>query len=268
MKIILIAISILFSFYTNAQELFVVTEPASNMAAGSIAVRLAQSFMNEKSTNTTNYHAMPEIMIGINKKIMIHATSFLSNRSNKLVLEGGSIYSKYRFYTVDDLHKHFRMATFVRASLNNADVHQEEINTIGHNSGLEVGFIATKLINKVAISSTVSHEQAFDNTKTNKFPSVYGNSGINTSLSLGKLMYPKKYKSLKQTNINLMLELVGQTIAKNGHSYLDIVPSIQFIINSQARIDVAYMKQMYSSMLRTAPNGVYLKFEYSFFNVF
>jgi len=80
-------------------------------------------------------------------------------------------------------------------------------------------------------------------------------------------MYPKTYTSFKQTNINLMVELLGQTLAENGRSYLDIVPSVQFIINSQARIDVAYKQELYSSMLRSASNGVYLKLEYTFFNV-
>ena len=80
-------------------------------------------------------------------------------------------------------------------------------------------------------------------------------------------MYPNKYKSYKQTNINLMMEFMGQTLNQNGKSFLDVVPSLQFIINSQARIDVEYVKEIYSNMLRTAPNGLYLKLEYSFFNV-
>jgi hypothetical protein len=37
-----------------------------------------------------------------------------------------------------------------------------------------------------------------------------------------------------------MVEFVGQTINENGKSYLDVVPAIQFIINSQARVDLAY----------------------------
>jgi hypothetical protein len=69
-------------------------------------------------------------------------------------------------------------------------------------------------------------------------------------------MYPKKYTNYKQTNINLMVEFVGQTINENGKSYLDVVPAIQFIINSQARVDLAYRQELVSSMLRTAPNGL------------
>jgi hypothetical protein len=62
-------------------------------------------------------------------------------------------------------------------------------------------------------------------------------------------------------------EFFGQTLNNNRKSYLDIVPSLQFIIRSQARVDVAYRKQLYSAMNRTAPNGFMIKFEYTFFNV-
>jgi hypothetical protein len=81
-------------------------------------------------------------------------------------------------------------------------------------------------------------------------------------------MLPKVYTNFKQTNVNLMLELLGQRLNENGKSYLDIAPSIQFIIHSQARVDIGYRQQLYSTMNRTAPNGFILKFEYTFFNVF
>jgi hypothetical protein len=64
-----------------------------------------------------------------------------------------------------------------------------------------------------------------------------------------------------------MVEFVGQTINENGKSFLDIVPAVQFIFNSQARIDVAYRQELVSSMLRTAPNGIYLNLYYTFFNL-
>lgn len=250
-----------------AQELFVVTEPASNMPTGSIGARLTQSLMKEKFEPGYNYHIMPEIMWGANKNLMLHTAAFISNRNKSLVGEGGSVYAKYRFFSVDDLHQHFRMAVFGRLSVNNSDIHQEEINTMGHNSGYEAGLVATQLINKVAISASSSFEKAMDNSPTYKFPVLQSNSATNYTLSFGRLMYPNKYKSYKQTNINLMMEFMGQTLNQNGKSFLDVVPSLQFIINSQARIDVAYVQQLYSNMLRTAPNGLYLKLEYSFFNV-
>ena len=254
-------------YFASAQELFVMTEPASNVPAGSISARIGQSLMKEQYDSGYNYHMMPKVTWGINKSWMVRATAYISNRNTDLVTEGGGLYAKYRFLSSDDLQSHFRMAAFGRYSMNNADIHQEEIETMGHNTGVEAGIIATKLIKKLAISSTVSYEKAFDNRPDNDFPSGQASTAINYSLSLGRLMYPKTYTSYKQTNINLMVELLGQTLAENGRSYLDVVPSVQFIINSQARIDVAYKQELYSSMLRSAPNGIYLKLEYTFFNV-
>jgi hypothetical protein len=256
-----------FFINTNAQELFVVTEPASNMPTGSIGVRLAQSLMKEKFESGYNYHIMPEVMWGANKNLMLHIAAFISNRNKNLETEGASVYAKYRFYSVDEVHRHFRVAAFGRYSFNNSDIHQEEINTMGHNSGYEAGLVATQLIKKIAISASAGYEQAINNTAKHKFPAALNNNATNYTLSFGRLMYPNKYKNFKQTNINLMMEFLGQTLNQNGKSFLDVVPSLQFIINSQARIDVAYVKEIYSSMFRTASNGVYLKLEYSFFNV-
>jgi hypothetical protein len=249
-----------------SQELFVVTDPASNVPANTISVRLSQSLFKEEFVPGYNYHLMPEVTYGLNKNLMFRGSAFVSNRSNQLVTEGGSFYTKYRFYSTDDLNSHFRLAAFGRYSFNNADIHQEQIEIMGHNTGFETGFVATKLIKKVAISSSVSFEKAFDNKPNYSFPDNFGDNATNYTLSFGKLMYPKKYTNYKQTNINLMVEFVGQTINESGKSYLDVVPAIQFIINSQARIDLAYRQELASSMLRTAPNGFYFNLEYIFFN--
>jgi hypothetical protein len=63
-----------------------------------------------------------------------------------------------------------------------------------------------------------------------------------------------------------MLEFVGQTINENGKSYLDVVPAIIYF-NSQARLDLAYRQELISSMLRSAPNGLYFNLYYTFFNL-
>ncbi|MFV8369571.1 hypothetical protein [Flavobacterium sp. LB2R40] len=267
MKRFLILISLFLIQEITAQELFVVTDPASNVPAGSLGVRMGQSLFKEQFESGYNYHLMPEITWGINKNLMVRSSVFVSNRNNQLVTEGASFYTKYRFLSTDDLHSHFRMAAFGRYSFNNADIHQEQIEIMGHNTGFETGIVATQLIKKVAISASVSFEKAFDNKPNYKFPASQNDNATNYTLSFGKLMYPKKYTNFKQTNINTMVEFVGQTLNENGKSYLDIVPSIQFIINSQARIDVAYRQELYSSMLRSAPNGFYLNLEYTFFNV-
>jgi hypothetical protein len=250
-----------------SQELFVITDPASNVPAGSLSVRLSNSLFKEVFEPGYNYHLMPEITYGVNKNLMIRTSAFISNRSNSLYGEGANIFAKYRFYSMDDIHSHLRMAVFARYSLNRADIHQEQIEIMGHNTGFEAGAVITQLVHKVAISSSASIEKATDNNPNYEFPDIQGNTAANYTLSVGKLMYPKTYKTFKETNINLMLELAGQTITENGKTYLDAVPSIQFIFNSQSRIDIGYRRELYSNMIRTAPNGLYLNLEYTFFNV-
>lgn len=250
-----------------SQELFVITDPASNVPANSLGVNVMQSLFKEEMKLGYNYHFMPEVSYGLNKNIMFRASAFVSNRNNDLVTEGGSFYTKYRFYSADDLNSHFRLAAYGRYSFNNADIHQEQIEILGHNSGFETGIIATKLIKKVAISSSVSFEKALDNKPNYPFPDNIGDNATNYSLSFGKLMYPKKYTNYKQTNINLMVEFVGQTINENGKSYLDVMPAVQFIFNSQARLDFAYRQELISSMVRSAPNGFYFNLYYTFFDL-
>ena len=250
-----------------SQELFLITDPASNVPANSLGVNLLQSRFKEEFKSGYSYHLMPEVTYGINKNLMVRASAFVSNRSNDLVTEGGSFYAKYRFYSTDDLNSHFRLATYGRFSFNRADIHQEQIEIVGHNTGFETGIIATKLVKKVAISSSLSFEKALDNKPNYPFPDNIGDNATNYTLSFGKLMYPKKYTSFKQTNINLMVEFVGQTINENGKSYLDVVPAIQFIFNSQARLDLAYRQELISSMIRSAPNGFYFNLYYTFFNL-
>lgn len=265
MRYFLILSLSLLSFQIHAQELFVMTEPASNMPTSSIGVRDMSLFAFKKNDGY-NYHNMPELMWGVNKDWMIHASAFLSNKQGDLMLEGGSLYAKYRFFSVDDLHSHFRLAAYGRISTSNAEIHQEDIETMGMNSGYEIGAVATQLINKTALSATVSYERALNN-KDYAFPDEWSNSVMNYTFSIGQLMYPKKYTSFKQTNINAMLEFLGQRLNQNGKSYLDVVPSIQFIINSQARIDLGYRRQIYSDMERISSNSILLKLEYTFFNV-
>jgi hypothetical protein len=247
--------------------LFVVTDPASNVPANSLAVNVMQSAFKEKFEPGYNYHVMPEVTYGISKNLMVRGSAFISTRSEALYAEGGGIMLKYRFFSTDDLNSHFRLAAYGRYSFNRADIHQEQIEILGHNTGFETGIIATKLVKKVAISTSLSYEKALDNQPNYQFPSNWGDHATNYTLSFGKLMYPKKYSSLRQTNVNFMVELVGQTINDNGKSYLDVVPAIQFIFNSQARLDLAYRHEILSSMLRSAPNGFYFNLYYTFFDL-
>jgi hypothetical protein len=258
----------LVGYAAHSQELFVYTEPASNMPAASLGARLGNMLMQEKNSGRYDYHLIPELMWGVNKNLMLHVDGFFSNQDGSFRAEGGSFYGKYRFLSNDQVHNHFRMAAFGRYSFNNSLISQEEIDLYGHNSGYQAGLVGTQLLHKVALSASASYLHAINNGGNNKFPSEQSNSAYNYTFSAGKLMLPKEYTDYKQTNVNLMLEFLGQTLASNGRSYLDIAPAIQFIFNSQARIDAGYRYQLYSTLSRNAPNGFLLRFEYLFFNAF
>lgn len=269
MRILFIAALFLLSMSADAQELFSMTEPASNRPARSITLRVDNLIMDEIGTSRINYHLIPDVMVGVSKKLTISANTFFSNRNEVFRNEGGGLYAKYRFLSRDAVQKHFRMAVFGRMSYNNSDIHQEEINLYGHNTGVELGVVATQLLKKVAISSSASIVNARDNGNGNKF--IYGpkeNKAINYSLSVGKLMLPYEYKGYQQTNLNLMLEFLSQVNTGSGKYYMDIAPSVQFIFNSQGRVDIGYRRELSSTLLRTAPNGFFVRLEYNLFNVF
>ncbi len=255
---------------SKAQELYVFTEPASNMATSAAGFRLNNYFMNETNSSKTGYHLAPEIMIGINKKLMLHGEIFFSNRSaNGLSFEGGGIYGKYRFYSEDEVHSHFRMAAFGRYSFNNSIIDEEAINLNGYNSGFETGIVVTKLLNKFAFSASTSFMHATDNRNGHTF--YYGNNlrnAIGYTISVGKLLLPKEYTSYRQTNLNAMVEFLGQVNTGSNRGYLDMAPSLQLIINSVARIDVGQRIKLSGNLQRTAPGGTFVRLEYNLFNLF
>lgn len=252
----------------KAQELFVYTEPASNMAAKSFGFRANNYLMFDGKTKKASYHLLPEVMWGASKRVMIHAEAFLSNRGSRFVAEGGQVYFKYRFYSVDEVHSHFRMAFYGRYSFNNSDVHQRAIDLNGHNSGYESGLVVTKLKNKVAVSASISYLHATDNGKEKFIYGIKDRNAVGYTLSIGKLMLPKEYTSYKQTNVNLMFELLGQVNMNTRYSFLDIAPSVQFIFFSRMRLDAAYRIPLVKDLDRTAPVGFLLRIEYNIFNAY
>ena len=98
------------SSVARTQELFSLTEPASNRPSGSITFRLDNSIMDETKNSRINYHMIPGVMIGVSKKLMISGDAFFSNRGDAFRTEGASIYSKYRFLSYDAMQRHFRIS--------------------------------------------------------------------------------------------------------------------------------------------------------------
>ncbi len=270
MRIVLINLFIFFTGILHAQELFTYTEPASNMAAKSIGVRANNYLMKDNITGRYDYQLAPEIMWGASKKIMIHVEGFFSNKDKTFKAEGASLYGKYRFYSQDDVHSHFRMAAYGKVAFNNGLIHHLAIDLNGYNSGYEGGVIATKLINKLALSASGSFVHAWDNGADHKFFPIYDHyrNAIEYTLSAGRLMLPVVYENYNQTNMNLMFEMLGQWNTGSGESYLDMAPSIQFIFLSRMRLDLGYRFPVVKDMYRMMDNSFLLRLEYNFFNVY
>ncbi len=293
---------ILFISYqpVKAQELYVFTEPASNMAAKSLGVRLLykQFKMNHDGRYDT-YRLEPEIMFGLTKNLMVHVNGYASNMfQSKLRLEGASLYAKYRFFSSDDIHSHFRMAAFGKIAVidnpttlthlanhkipdgNGGYIDHEiqeskpnyEIDMDGSNSGLSGGLIATKLVNKLAVSASAAYLYRLNNLK-NKREVIVPWHAVNYSMSFGYLLFPKEYTSYKQTNFNLYAEFLagnyfGTPIGGKSTYFVDIAPAVQFIINSIARVDLGYRTQLSGNATRMSNSGFLVRVEYNFLNVF
>ena len=264
MKGILLAFCLMASAcFAHAQELYVNTEPASNMAAKSLGIRIEnQGYFKPEFKNRSTL----ELMYGVNKNLMVHSTAYLSNfYQNGQRFEGASAYAKYRFYSVDTVQRHFRMAAFAKvASIKNPTPNQE-IALEGDNTGLQGGFVATQLIHKLALSGSASYLHALENR--GGYQPVNRNS-IAYTLSAGYLLFPKKYTNYEQTNINVYSELLGKSNPGTGQHYLDIAPAVQFIFNSVLRVDLSYRTPLTNRMVRNTQNMYLVRVEYNLFNLF
>ncbi len=173
-----------------AQELFVFTEPASNMPAKSLGIRANNWLMYDQSTHSLNYQLLPELMWGANKNLMVHLDGFFTNQNGNFHAVGGGTYAKYRLYAADGVNKHFRLAAFGRLSLNNSEIFQQEIDLTRNNTGYALGLVATQLLHKQAISAAISFNQAYNNGSQNKIPPGQADQALNASISTGRLIFP------------------------------------------------------------------------------
>lgn len=269
MKFIISAIVCFCTNFVYAQELYVYTEPASNVPANSLGVRLTQQWVLGQVPDGIGHQVAPELVWGVSSKWMLHSEFFFNKRNNNLRAEGASLYTKYRFYSEDDVHKHFRMAAFARMAYNSGVIMQPSIELNGGNSGYEAGIIATKLVNRVALSGSASFIHATNNRPSEKYRmnDVHRNA-MAYSLSVGKLLLPTEYNSYDQTNLNLMFEFLGQSNFGSGYSYIDAAPSLQLIFKSRMRLDLGYRFALINELKRPVPGMFLLRFEYNLFNLF
>lgn len=272
MRVLFSLIIILFSAQTFSQELFVSTEPASNIPARSVSVRLSGQFVPfDRIYARPGQRYIPELMVGLHKNLMISGgVSFSNMQTFDFKRESFFMYGKYRFISRDELHKHFRMAAFTQGSKTKAPFHFEEATLMGDKTGLELGVIATQLWNKLALSGSVSHIQLLDASRYNEvvyIPERYYRF-MNYSISTGYLLFPKEYSDYKQVNVNLYIEALGQQALNHERYFVDIAPAAQLVFFSNTKLSASYRFQLSGNMDRMTRKSWLISLERSFLNVF
>jgi hypothetical protein len=257
--------------FITGQELYVYTEPASNMPANSVSGKLSAMLTNDNHSTRTLQRYIPEIMVGINKNLMVHANVTISNMHQKnFIFESARLYGKWRFFSSDDVHKHFRLAAFGAVVYSRNDLNFNEINSYGDQSVAQVGLIGTQLWNRLAVSASASllevlHKYRWQDTHNNQ----HAFEAINYSISAGYLLLPRQYRNYNQTNLNLYLELLGGRNLNWSQEkyYVDLAPAIQFIFKSTDKVNLGYRFQIAGDVTRMANTGFLISYEHVFLNM-
>jgi hypothetical protein len=263
-KASLLAGGMLFMLNAKAQELYVFTEPASNMPSHSISGKVTGKYAKHPHATNNMQRYTPELMFGVNKKLMVHfASTFSDMYTRNIRWESARTYVKYRFFSNDEVHKHFRMAAFGEYSYaRNLGIY-DDISIQGDQSGYEGGMIMTQLWNKLAVSSTLSFLQTLKNKKSDI--DIYNpHQAFNYSLSAGYLVFPFNYKSFRQTNVNVYAEMLGQRTLDQKKYVVDFAPALQLIFNSNAKLNIGYRFQVTGNMYRMAEKSWLISFERTF----
>ena len=254
----------------NGQELYVFTEPASNMPAHSISAKLTDHFVTRDNIyGRFSQRIMPQVMFGFSKKFMVHIGATISNMHTPgFWYESFNLYAKYRFFSHDEIHKHFRMAVFAEGSKTRAPFHYDEITLMGDKNGVELGLIATQLLDKLAVSATIAHTEVLDRSRKSDVIYVPARAyqSMNYTLSAGYLLFPKKYTDYRQVNINLYTELLAEQTMDIKKHCVDLAPAVQFIFNSNAKLNMGYRFQVSGNMTRMSTNSWLISFERTFLN--
>ena len=252
------------SMAAQAQELYVFSEPASNMPAHSVGIR--QQIKRVKGITQTDggTRSTTEVMFGATKNWMLHtAITFSDMYSPYLRAESFRVYGKYRFFSHDALYHHLRMAVFGEASYSRNEKMYDELSIDGDLLGVQAGLIVTQLLHKLAISATGSYVNSPVGKDDHAGPSTPQHA-FSYSLSAGYLLFPLKYTSYEQTNVNLYCELLGQRYFSRSLYYVDLAPALQFIFNSQTKLNLGYRYQINGNMMRMGTQGWLLGMEWLF----
>jgi hypothetical protein len=239
------------------------------MPASSVSAKITARYPNSKYNNYFKQRYQPEIMFGISKSLMVHASTTISDYyTYRTSLESGRLYAKWRFYSKDDIHRHFRLAAFAEGAYSNSPFLYGDINLEGDNSGMQGGVIATQLLNKLAISGTAGIIKVYSKIVQHSVHEGHSLEAFTYSLSGGYLLLPRNYTGYKQPNVNLYMEMLGMRGLKQKDYMLDLAPAVQLIINSNLKINAGYRFQVKSNMLRVGEKSWQLGLERTFLGAF
>ncbi|HXS36988.1 MAG TPA: hypothetical protein VN721_09820 [Flavipsychrobacter sp.] len=290
MRFYALIIFIFLALPSGSQELFPLMEPASTMPKHTLGIRLMNESYEEVGNQFRTQFAL-RAMYGITPRLSVYFTGDASNHHNRtlppdfpthntpqvgvhhpFLFNGYNIYAKYRFLSIDGENSHFRAALYGEWSNLNVAHDEAEPTLLDDTKGYGGGLITTYLKKRFAISFTggfiIPSEYNGGVTDPAGLPEIpakvdYGNA-INYDLSIGYLLFPRKYKNYTQTNWNLYLEFLGKSYdaAKvyfsnymysipfyavpialvpvlQAGNYIEVHPGLQCIINSNFRADLS-----------------------------
>lgn len=187
----------------------------------------------------------------------VNFTNGRSDTDNPFLWEGIALYGKYRFLTRDGEHSHWRMAAY--GEISKSFVAHREADPVlnGSTSGAGAGLIITKLHKKLALSTTAGYIYPFQYRERDSLLFFRPGQAFMLNFSIGYLAYPARYKTYKDLNVNLYIEFMNKIYGKaeyvhhdikinekyypllRGSHYSEVRPAVQFIINSNTRIDAS-----------------------------
>ncbi len=268
-RLLFFSVFVFFAVVADAQELYVFSNPASNIPAKAIVAKASAKSMISYHNKEREFRFSPEIQIGVSKNLMTAASVSFSNMffEDRQRFESARLYAKYRIYSKDDVHKHFRMAAFATGAWSNNELVYQEINLDGDNSGIQLGLVATQLINKFAASAGLSYVQQLEKQDKRPLGFPFSNKAVQYNFSMGYLLFPMKYKNYQQVNMNLYCEFLGQQSTDIKSGFIDMAPALQFIIKSSTRLNFGSRFQLKGNAHRMANQSLFISVEHYFLNM-
>ena len=222
----------------GAQELYPLTEPASNVPKGVLGLRSINQGYSEPGGHFRFMNGL-RAMYGLLPRLTVMATATASNHHSKDLppsfpdhntpqigvplpyrFNGVNVYAKYRFLSKDEEKQHLRMAAYAEYGFMKVAHDEGEPNLQEDTRGFGAGVITTVLKDRFAASLIGGFilPGNYKGVVPDFIPGLPGipatvqyGKAVNYSLSLGYRLLPKVYRGYKEANVNLYIELLGKS---------------------------------------------------------